>query len=461
MDKILIVDDNPDNVDLISHMLESGSIESASAFSGLEAIKMMERDFYPIVLSDLMMPHMDGMELLEKIKKSWPNTEMIIVTAHGSIKSAVEAIKKGAYSYILKPFEPDDLLNEVQKVQDLQKMREENRSLKIALAQTRKTGPIIGNTAELKSILELIGTVANANTTVSILGESGTGKELVANAIHDQSKRSNGPFIKLACAALSENLLESELFGHEKGSFTGAVSQKKGRFEAANGGTLFLDEIGEISQTVQVKLLRFLQERQFERVGGTKTIKTDVRIITATNRDLAKEVQEGRFREDLYYRLNVITISVPPLRERLDDIPLLAHHFLEKYKMEVNRDMDGFTERALDALKKFHWPGNIRELQNVIERAVVLAKEKIIDINDLSDNFRETLSGKSFPFSGETLPPLKEAKQAFEKEYLERALEINKGNITRTADTINLARKNLQEKIKNYAIDVSAFQKKD
>jgi len=454
------VDDNKENLDLIVHMLMSTSYEYVTAQSGLEALAKMEADDYHIVLSDLMMPQMDGIELLEKIKSSWPDTEVVIITAHGSVTSAVEAIKKGAYSYILKPFEPDDLLNEVDKVSRLIDMKNENMALKEELARVKHSDTFIGSTPQIKAVFELIKTVANTNATVLIQGESGTGKELVANAIHNNSDRNNAPFVKVACAALSENLLESELFGHEKGSFTGAVALRKGRFEYANGGTIFLDEIGEISPTVQIKLLRVLQEREFDRVGGTKTIKTDVRIISATNRDLAEAVKEGVFREDLFYRLNVIQIKMPPLRDRSDDVPLLIKYFLEKYKIEVKKNIESVSDDAVAKLKGYQWPGNIRELQNVLERAVVLAKGKTIEVEDLPDNIRSG-DKKIIDMDFENLPALKEAKQSFEKEYLEKALTINKGNISRTADMIKLARKNLQDKIKTYEIKISTLLNKN
>ena len=452
--KILVVDDNPDNLELTAHLLDTVGVEYATTTSSLEALVMMEKELFQLVLSDLMMPHMDGIQLLQKIKESWPETEVIIVTAHGSIKSAVDAIKKGAYSYILKPFEPDDVVNQVKKVLDLLLIKKENRALKMQLEGVRNSKAIIGETPPIKAIFDLINTVATTNATVLIHGESGTGKELVANAIHYSSDRKNHPFIKVACAALTESLLESELFGHEKGSFTGAIAQKKGRFEAAHHGTIFLDEIGEISASVQVKLLRVLQEREFERVGGTKPIKIDVRIIAATNRELIKDVKNGRFRDDLFYRLNVINITMPSLMERSDDIPLLAEYFLKKYKEEVNKHIEGYTEKALKCLVNYSWPGNVRELQNVVERAVVLCKGKVIDVQSLPDNLRQDSSlRRASDF--DPLSPLKEAKQTFEKKYLEKALRYNNGNISRTAEMIKLARKNLQDKIKSYQINIT------
>jgi len=453
MDKLLVVDDNPDNLELVSSMLETQGIESDRVTSGAEALVKMEKHPYPIIISDLMMPVMDGIQLLEKIKRSWPQTEVLIVTAHGSIKTGVEAIRKGAYDYILKPFDMDELLNTVNKVNNEISLRTENKALKKELERIKHSSVIIGETPQIKKIYELIDTVADTNATVLILGESGTGKELAANAIHNGSGRKHGPFVKLACSALAESLLESELFGHEKGSFTGATTQRMGRFEQADGGTLFLDEIGEVSPAVQVKLLRFLQEHEFERVGGTKTIKSNVRIITATNRDLAEEVKDGNFREDLYYRLNVITVKMPSLKERVDDIPSLTNYFIEKYRMEVNRAIDGISDEAVELLKNYDWPGNIRELQNVIERAVVLVKGNQIEVSDLPSNISSAKT-RVAGVASSVIPPLKDAKHEFEKEYLINALFANGGNISKTAEMIKLARKNLQDKIKSYGIDV-------
>ena len=452
--RILVVDDNPDNLELTGHLLESKGFNFATTTSSVEALVMMEKEKFQLVISDLMMPHMDGIQLLEKIKTSWPETEVIIVTAHGSIKSAVDAIKNGAYSYILKPFEPDDVINQVKKVLDLLVIKKENLSLKMQLERVTDAKTIIGKTPQINAVFDLVKTVSATTATVLIHGESGTGKELVANAIHNQSNRKNQPFIKVACAALAESLLESELFGHEKGSFTGAISQKKGRFEMADHGTIFLDEIGDISAAVQVKLLRVLQEREFERVGGTKPIKIDVRIIAATNRDLTNDIKNGRFREDLFYRLNVINVNMPSLRDRKDDIPLLAEYFLQRYRLEVNKMIEGFTDRAMKSLLDYDWPGNIRELQNVVERAVVLTKENVLERHNLPENVRQDASRRRSS-DYEQLSTLKEAKQIFEKQFLEKALRNNNGNISRTAEMIKLARKNLQDKIKLYEIKVN------
>lgn len=434
-------------------MLENDGLKPATALSGAEALAMMEKEAFSLVVSDLMMPKMSGIQLLDMVKASWPDTEVIIVTGHGSIGSAVEAIKNGAYNYILKPFEPEIMLNQVQKAMDHMAAKKENVALKYELQRVKHQDVMVGNAPRLKAVTDIIQTVAGANSTILIQGESGTGKELAANGIHNKSARKNRPFIKLACAALPESLLESELFGHEKGSFTGAIAQKKGRFEVAHGGTIFLDEISEVSPAVQVKLLRVLQEREFERVGGTRPIKTDVRIIVATNRELGEEVKNGRFREDLFYRLNVISITMPSLRERKEDIPLLADYFLQKYKLELNKQIDGFTDKAVKRLLDYAWPGNIRELQNVVERAVVLSKEKTLDADDLPENMRKDTARERVDDDAE-LPTLKAAKSSFEKKYLEKALALNNGNIARTANMIELARKNLQNKIKTHDINI-------
>jgi DNA-binding NtrC family response regulator len=446
MERILVVDDNRDNLDLIGHILDKDGMSYDLAFSGMEALAKMESRPFKLVLTDLRMPRMDGIQLLEKIKESWPDVEVIIITAQGSITTAIEAIKKGAYGYILKPFEPDELSLEIHKVLELIRIKRENVALKEELAQVRHSSVMVGKAPQIIAIQELVKSVASTNATILIMGESGTGKELVANAIHNSGERRNGPFVKVNCAALAETLLESELFGHEKGSFTGAIGQKKGKFEAATGGTIFLDEIGEITPALQVKLLRVLQEREFERVGGTKPVRVDVRVVSATNRNLSEGVRDGWFREDLFYRLNVIAIDMPSLRERKQDIPDLAMYFLERYRVELNKNVRSISDKAMRCLTTYNWPGNIRELQNVIERAIVLSGRDVINESDLPENIR------SGPAGG--LGSFKEAKRRFEKEFIQMALATNSGNISRTAVMIQLARKNLQDKIKAYDIDV-------
>lgn len=454
--KILIVDDTPENIELLSALLDRNGWDYDSVDHAMAAVERLKSTTYDLVITDLMMPQMNGIELLEKIKQEWPETEVIIVTAYGSIPTAIEAIKKGAYTYLLRPFEPEEVALTISKVFEVLSIRSENTMLKEELNRVLGADTMIGQSHAMQSVYRLIDTVAETNATILILGESGSGKELIARAIHNKSPRAGQPFIKVACAALPEALLESELFGHEKGAFTHAVATRKGRFELADKGTLFLDEIGEISLAVQVKLLRAIQEREFERVGGTKTIKTDTRIISATNKNLAQEVERGAFRDDLYYRLNVISVEPPPLRERKDDIPQLVYHFLKKYQTEMNKDISGVTDEALAMMTAYPWPGNVRELQNVIERAVVLCPGAAIESSDLPEVVRASEGGLHIPppeySESGVLQPIRAARARWEKRYIERALEKFEGNITRTAVAIKIARKNLQEKIKTYQI---------
>lgn len=456
--RILIVDDTPENVELLSVLLERNNWPYDAVDSGPAALAMFEKNRYDLVLADLMMPQMNGIELLEKIKALWPGTDVVIVTAYGSVPTAIEAIKKGAHSYLLRPFEPDEVALLIKKIFEIQRIRSENVMLREELSRMYDQDAIVGKSFAMKKVFQLLETVAQTNSTVMIQGESGVGKELIARALHNKSPRAGNPFIKVSCAALPEPLLESELFGHEKGAFTGAVATRKGRFELADKGTLFLDEIGEISQSVQVKLLRAVQELEFERVGGSQTIKTNTRIITATNKNLAEEVKKGAFREDLYYRLNVITIEIPALRERTEDIPSLAYHYLEKYRTDMNKDVSSISDEALAVLTRYAWPGNVRELQNAIERAVVLTRNQMIELADLPENIRPEVERTHIPpVDAETIIPLRQARSVWEKKYIEAALARHNGNISRTAQAIELARKNLQEKIKQYEIDTSRF----
>lgn len=455
--KILLVDDNQENLDFLSLMMERNGCEYDTADGGVSALAKLSSAHYDIVITDLMMPVMNGLELLDRIKQDWPETEVVFVTAYGSIPTAIEAIKRGAYTYLLRPFEPDEVTITVKKIFEILDIRSQNSLLREELDRALKYDRFIGGSQAIQKIYKMVENVAKTSSTALITGDSGTGKELIARAIHSKSPRAKGPFVKVSCAALPETLLESELFGHEKGSFTGAIAQRKGRFELADKGTLFLDEIGEIPLSVQVKLLRVIQEREFERLGGTKTIKTDTRIISATNKNLKAEVERGTFREDLYYRLNVITIEAPPLRDRIQDIPLLAYHFLERYALEMNKPMASFTDEAIACLAAYDWPGNVRELQNVIERAVALAQGSVVGLSDFPENIRGTGRGvfrmEVEPEPG-GIPPFRVAKSAWEKSYIERALAKYQGNISHTAEAIDLARKNLQEKIKFYGIDV-------
>lgn len=456
--RILLVDDEVDLLRISSADLAEEGYTVSCAEDGIQALKKLEEGEYDILIADLVMPRMDGLELMNQVKKRYPDIDVIILTGHGTIESAVEAMKKGAHSYLLKPFNPDEVLIEIQKIEALQRLRLENRYLKDELLERYKFGKIIGRDEKMLEIYRVIKEVAAARSSVLIQGESGTGKELIAQAIHHNSPRSDRPFVHVNCAAMPEGLLESELFGHERGAFTGATARRKGRFELADGGTLFLDEIGDMSPGLQAKLLRVLQEGEFERVGGTQTIKVDVRLISATNKDLQEEVGKGDFREDLFYRINVIPIYVPPLRERKEDIPLLAVHFLERYRTEMGKNISYITEEALEAMKAYPWPGNVRELENMIERAVVMSHRDQIDVEDLPENLRGEPAGTSSGSVGEAAT-FKEAKRRFEKQFLEEMLQRHRGNITRTAEAIGMPRRNLQMKMRMYNIEVEFFRK--
>jgi DNA-binding NtrC family response regulator len=454
-DKILLVDDEPEILNLFSRVLAKKGYAVATASNGVEALHELEREQYPIVITDLKMPKMDGMELLKRVKREHPDTEVLIFTGFGSIESAVEAMKKGAFNYFTKPYNVDEVLIELKKILELKKMRHESNYFREELYRRYEQGTLVSKNPAMQDVFGTIKKAAPTNATVLIQGESGTGKEVAAYLIHSYSPRRLKPFVTVTCAALPEGILESELFGHEKGAFTGAIKEKPGRFEIADGGTLFLDEIGCINKNVQVKLLRFLQEREIRRVGSEKPITVDVRIIAATNVDLKQEVARGNFRDDLWYRLNVIAITLPPLRERREDIPGLALGFLEKYRIEMDKEKLFITVEALEALKKFPWPGNIRELRNVIERAVVMAPEETIDVGDLP---LDDWAGNIQDDPAEMATSLKEAKYRFEREFIKKALGANKGNISHTAERIGVPRKNLQLKIKKYNIDVVSYK---
>src|SRR5262252_2424856 len=372
--RILVVDDEVNARTALAELLRDEGFEVETAADAFKALGKFEAFTPHIVVTDLKMPGMDGIELVKKLRAVEDPPSVIVMTAFGAVSSAVDAMRAGAAEYLTKPINFDELLVVVDKVMEHLELKRETRQLRARVRDRVAPSNIIGSSPPMQRVFEITDQVAPSKATVLIAGESGTGKELVANAIHARSPRANGPFVKLHCAALAETLLESELFGHERGAFTGAVARKDGRFSIADGGTLFLDEIGEISPSVQVKLLRFLQEREFERVGGNETITVDVRVIAATNRDLRQMVAEGKFREDLYYRLNVVTIDVPPLRARRSDVPLLATHFLKRFAEENGKRIEGFTDEALERLTRYAWPGNVRELENAIERAVIVSR---------------------------------------------------------------------------------------
>jgi two-component system response regulator AtoC len=441
--KILVVDDEIVVRESLSDWLKDAGYQVFTAESGCEALEMIEKEKPGIMIADLMMPGMDGIELMKKAREQQPGLEVVIVTAYASIPTAITAMKEGAYDYIEKPFCPERAELLVRKLAEHQELLEENLSLRQRLDDHYRFENIITKSAKMQRVIEVIKVVAKSNATVLVTGESGTGKELVARAIHSQSNRHNKPFIAVSCAALPESLLESELFGHEKGSFTGAYAQKKGKFEFAEGGTLFLDEIGEMSANIQVHLLRVLEEKEFTRVGGNEPIKADVRVISATNKDLRKAIEKQEFREDLYYRLNVVNVELPPLRERKEDVPLLAQHFLNKFASENRKEVSGFSPEALEFLLDYDWPGNVRELENAIERAVILAKNSLITVDDLP---QENLS------LGYSIGSKKSIKEV-EKEHILNVLRKTGDNYSEAARILGISRMTLYNKAKEYGFD--------
>ena len=442
--KILVVDDEAIVRESLQDWLTSAGYQVFTAENGPKALDIIGREKMGIVITDLVMPGMDGIELMKRAKEILPSIEVIIITAYGSIPTAITAMKDGAYDYIEKPFCPERAELLVEKLAEHQELVEENLSLRQRLEDRYRFENIIAKSSKMQRVIEVIKVVAKSNATVLITGDSGTGKELVARAIHSQSHRRNKPFVAVSCAALPESLLESELFGHEKGSFTGAYAQKKGKFEFSNGGTLFLDEVGEMSANIQVHLLRVLEEKEFARVGGNEPIKVDVRVISATNKDLRKAIEKQEFREDLYYRLNVVSIELPPLRERKEDIPLLAEHFLHKFAMENQKEITGFSPEAMEFVLDYEWPGNVRELENAVERAVILAKDSIITIADLP---QENLSQVRLASTGKNLKEV-------EKNHVLNVLRETGGNYSEAARILGISRMTLYNKAREYGFDV-------
>ena len=448
--RILIVDDDVDGRNTIQTILQKEGYDSVVAESGTEAMDKLRSQDLDLLISDLRMPGMDGLQLLKAAKIVNPNIPIIIVTGSGSVETAVDAMKAGAYDYLLRPFKKSDILTLVQRALKLRALMIENLNLKQQLEAEREKRFVVGASAPMKRVLDMVEQVAPSSSTVLLLGETGTGKELVANAIHARSPRAGKPFIKVSCAALPESLLENELFGHEKGAYTGAISMQRGRFELADGGTIFLDEIGEMTPATQVKLLAVLQEGKFERIGGTKTIAADVRVLAATNRDLAKAVEERHFRQDLYYRLNVITIQVPPLRDRPEDIPILASYFVKKYAGANDKRIEGIARVAMDALMGYSWPGNVRELENAIERSVVLAKHMTLSVEDLPPNIR----GGAGPVerSDHITFRVGASMADIERQAILRTLERTKGDKKLAADLLKIGFRTLYRRLKEYGL---------
>jgi two-component system response regulator HydG len=451
--KILIVDDEESHRIMLRAVLKDEGYGVAEATDGIEAIRAVEKEAFDLILMDLRMTSMDGIEALIEIRKISPLMPVLIMTAYASVKTAVEALKAGAFDYLTKPLDIEELKVLIDKALEHYHLRTENIALKERLGDRFDFSRIIGRSAGMKALMETLAMVAPTDATVLIMGESGTGKEVVANAIHHNSSRAGQPFIKVSCAALPETLLESELFGHEKGAFTGAVARREGRFELAHRGTIFLDEVGEMSPATQTKLLRVLQERAFEPLGSARTIQVDIRVLAATNRELGAQVKEGRFREDLFYRLNVVPLTVPPLRERKEDIPLLADHFLSLFREKNRKPIRAISGKALDLLMRYEWPGNIRELENSMERAVIMARDEVIVPADLPLQIQmlsreEGITEFGIP-SGISLDEM-------ERALIVKTLEDAGGNRTRTAEILGINRRTLQNKLKQYVLNTPA-----
>ncbi|MBL7077577.1 MAG: sigma-54-dependent Fis family transcriptional regulator [Kiritimatiellae bacterium] len=448
---ILIVDDEKNTRDGLERALRR-EYRVRTAESGDSALELMAQDPPDILLTDLRMPGMDGLTLVQRALGRYPDLVCLLLTAYGSVETAVEAMKRGAYDYLTKPVNLDELELVLKRALRSQMVESENANLHEQLDDKYGMESIIGNSPAMAQLFDTIRQAAPTQATVLVQGESGTGKELVAHAVHRLSNRARGPFVAVHCAALSMNLLESELFGHEKGAFTGAVSRRKGRFELADGGTLFLDEISEIDASIQVKLLRVLEERTFERVGGDETIETDIRLITATNKDLKTLVKEGKFREDLFFRLDVVNITLPPLRERVGDVPMLCSHFLQEFSESNNREISGFTPDAVTILSNYNWPGNVRELRNTIEKMVVLSRGDRLSARDIPANIREAVkaSGPAVVLpSGDTMHG-GDSLAATEQRMIMATLKKLNGNRTKAAEELGISRRTLHRKLKQY-----------
>jgi DNA-binding NtrC family response regulator len=445
--RLLVVDDEPSICDALRATLTSAGHTVQTSENAIQAMAELERQEFDVVLADLSLPRVSGLELLDSVKRSWPALEVIVVTGQGSIATAVDAIKRGAYHYVTKPFTADEILHLVGQALERRRLLSRKERLEEELSQARGVHQLVGQSEPVRRIRALIQTAAGSEATVLIQGESGTGKEIIANAIHAQSRRSRGPLVKMNCAAVPETLLESELFGHEKGAFTGADRRRIGRFEQAEGGTLFLDEVCEMHPRLQAKFLRALQEREIERLGGGATIPVDVRIIAATNRDLHQALEEGALREDLYYRLNVILLRVPPLRERMDDVPILAMHFLRKYAARERSAMGGIGEAAMNVLLSYAWPGNVRELENAIERGVVLGQGPQIQPQDLPPQVHRRSDDQRLSI------PAHLTLEEIEKLAIAQALRLTGGNKSEAAERLGIHRTSLYDRMRRYGIE--------
>lgn len=447
MSKILIIDDEASIRDILSGILEDEGYVTLTAPDGTTGLDTALKEEVELIFLDLWLPGIGGMEVLTRIKEVKPDVEVIIISGHANVDTAVKAIKSGAFDCLEKPLDMNRILTLTRNALKMEHLKKENRSLK------RKQYDFIGESPGILQVKQFISQIAPTESTVLLLGENGTGKEVIARSIHNQSKRSSGPFVEVNCAAIPESLIESELFGHEKGAFTGASGRRKGKFEAANGGTLFLDEIADMSQSAQAKVLRAIQESRFERIGGNELVQVDIRIIAATNKNILQEIQKGNFREDLYFRISVFPLNIPPLRERGTDIPLLTEYFMESLSKKNGRKKQFFTEESLTYLSKYHWPGNVRELKNFTERISIMVDSETVSREDVKQLLNSSDADNSSSLSEFTDLPLPQARDSFEKHIIELKLKENGGNISRTAQALGIYASNLHSKIKKYGID--------
>lgn len=448
---ILIVDDEESICQTLGGILNDEGHEVVTAVSGEEALRLVEEDPPNLVLLDIWLPGMDGIEVLKVIKAGYPRTQVVMMSGHGSIETAVKATKLGAFDFIEKPLSLEKVILVINHAMEMIRLEEENLLLKQKVGHEYE---LTGKSVPIQDLKEMIGIVAPTNAWILVMGENGTGKELVARSIHRQSRRAQKPFIEVNCAAIPEDLIESELFGHEKGAFTGATAMKRGKFDLANEGTIFLDEVADMSLKAQAKVLRILQEKKFERVGGNKLIPTDVRVLAATNKDLEREMEEGRFRQDLYYRLNVIPLRIPPLRDRKEDIPLLVDRFIQDSALKEGEPEKQVTDEVLAILMNYNWPGNVRELKNIIERLMIMTPARVIAKCDLFPLFEEVKMETPASVSDLANDTFRVAKQDFERQYIVRKLREFDGNISKTAEAIGLERSNLHKKIRSYGLEV-------
>jgi DNA-binding NtrC family response regulator len=441
--RILLVDDEINMLESLGDVLRAEKYQVATASSGEEALARLEKErSFDLMITDLKMPKMNGLDLLDRATRAFPNLDVIVLTGHGSVESAVQAMRRGAHDFLLKPFQPEDALAIISRLDEKKNGHLQNNSFMSELSQTYGFDSIIGNSPAIMAVFKKVATAAKSNASILITGESGTGKELVAHVIHYFSHRANRPFIKTSCAAFGEGVLESELFGHERGAFTHAVEQRKGRFELADRGTLFLDEVGDIPMHTQTKLVRVLQTKEFERVGGTETLKVDVRVIAATHRNIRQMISEGRFREDLFYRLNVIPIHIPPLRERQEDIPLLVNHFLSQLSREMGKKIEKVADAAMEELVGYPWPGNIRELRNAVERAVVFCEGRQLRVDDLHAERLHDVADEGHALKLKSL-----SLQEAESSLITHCLNLTKWNLSKTAKLLEISRGTLYSKM--------------